>query len=82
LLIRALNKTVVQQKAAPALERWFLFYRRIPHYGVTVNISGPVAVPPAVVITMFPVFAPVGTIAVTCVFEFLVTVVAFTPPNV
>ena len=45
------------------------------------NIPWLVAAPPAVVITMFPVFAPVGTIAVTCGFEFLVTVVAFTPPN-
>ena len=28
-----------------------------------------------------PVFAPVGTSAVTCVSEFTVKVVAFTPPN-
>ena len=41
-----------------------------------------VAVPPGVVIAIFPVFAPVGTFAVTCVSEFTVTVVALTPPNV
>jgi hypothetical protein len=29
-----------------------------------------------------PVFAPVGTVAVTCVSELTVTAVAFTPPNV
>ena len=40
------------------------------------------AVPPGVVITIFPVFALVGTVAVTCVSEFTVNVVAATPPNV
>ena len=38
--------------------------------------------PPRVVMTIFPVLAPVGTFAVTWVSEFTVTVVAFTPPNV
>jgi hypothetical protein len=51
-------------------------------YCVTVNTSGLPAVPPGVVITIFPVFAPVGTSAVTCVSEFTVNVVAFTPPKV
>src|SRR5580700_10605867 len=41
-----------------------------------------VAVPPGVVIAIFPVIAPVGTSAVTSVSEFTVTVVAVTPPNV
>jgi len=41
-----------------------------------------VAVPPDVVIAIFPVFAPAGTVAVTCVSEFTVKVVAATLPNV
>jgi hypothetical protein len=49
---------------------------------VPVNTSGLAVVPPGVVITIFPVFAPVGTSAVTCVSEFTVNVVAFTPPKV
>ena len=40
------------------------------------------AVPPGVVITIFPVFAPLGTVAVTCVSELTVKLVAATPPNV
>jgi hypothetical protein len=40
------------------------------------------AVPPGVVIAIFPVFAPVGTLAVTNLSELTVNVVAFTPPNV
>jgi hypothetical protein len=38
-----------------------------------------VAVPPGVVMAIFPVTAPVGTVAVTCMSEFEVNVVAFTP---
>ena len=49
---------------------------------MTVKTPGLVAVPPGVVITIFPVFAPVGTLAITCVSEFTVKVGAFTPPNV
>ena len=41
-----------------------------------------VAVPPGVVTTILPVFAPVGTVAVICVSEFTVKMVAFTAPNV
>ena len=40
------------------------------------------ATPPGVVMAILPVFAPVGTVAVTCVSEFAVNAVAFTPPNV
>lgn len=40
------------------------------------------AVPPGVVIAMCPVFAPVGTVAVTWVSESTVKLVAFTPPKV
>ncbi len=40
------------------------------------------AVPPGVVIPIFPVFALVGTVAITCVSEFTVKLAAFTPPNV
>jgi hypothetical protein len=49
---------------------------------VTVNTPELTAVPPRVVIAIFPVFAPVGTVAVTRVSEFTVKLVAFTPPNV
>src|SRR5208337_3144160 len=53
-----------------------------PRYCVTVKTWVLVAVPPGVVIAIFPVFAPVGTYAVTCVSEFTVKLVAATPPNV
>ena len=49
---------------------------------MTVKFVELVADPPLVVITIFPVTAPVGTFAVTLVSEFTVTVVALTPPNV
>ncbi len=39
------------------------------------------AVPPGVAIDIFPVTAPVGTVAVTWVFEFTVKLVAATVPN-
>jgi len=48
----------------------------------TVNVPELVAVPPAVVILILPVTAPVGTVAVTCVAELTVKAVAFTPPKV
>jgi hypothetical protein len=48
----------------------------------TVNVPGPMALPPAVVIVTFPVLAPAGTVAVICVPEFTVKVVVFTPPKV
>jgi hypothetical protein len=41
-----------------------------------------VTVPPRVVIPIFPLLAPVGTVAVTFPLEFTVNVVAATPPNV
>ena len=41
-----------------------------------------VAVPPAVVMEIFPVTAPLDTIAVTCPSESTVKLVAFTPPKV
>jgi hypothetical protein len=51
--------------------------------GVTLNVPDLVAVPPGVVIAIFPVFEPLGTFAVTCcVAELIETTVAFTPPNV
>ncbi len=58
-----------------------LLLRLLPHY-VTVKATELVAVPPGVVIAILPVFAPVGTVAVTCVSEFMVKLVAATPPNV
>jgi hypothetical protein len=46
-----------------------------------VKVPELVAVPPGVVIAIFPVSAPGGTVAVTCVSEITVKVVALTPPN-
>jgi hypothetical protein len=51
-------------------------------YCLTVKTAALVAVPPGVVIAIFPVFAPLGTFAVTCVSEFTANVVALTRPNV
>jgi len=50
----------------------------------TVKVPELVAVPPCVVIVIFPLTAPVGTIAVTCVSGLVALTlnVAFTPPNV
>ena len=41
-----------------------------------------VADPPAVVTVIFPVLAPLGTVAVTLLSELTMNVVAFTPPKV
>ena len=46
------------------------------------NVPELVAVPPGVVTVIFPVLAPLGTVAVTLVLEFTVKLVAFTPPKV
>src|ERR1700732_3692993 len=51
-------------------------------YGSTVKVPELVAVPSGVVIPILPVFAPVGTVAVTFELEFTVKVAALTPPNV
>jgi hypothetical protein len=51
------------------------------NYGVTVKDVALDAVPPGVVTTIFPVFAPVGTVAVIWLLLFTVNVPAF-PPNV
>ena len=51
-------------------------------YGSTVKVPELVAVPSGVVIPILPVFAPVGTVAVTFEVEFTVKVAALTPPNV
>jgi hypothetical protein len=51
-------------------------------HGRTVKVPELVAVPPGVVIAILPVFAPVGTVAVTFESEFTVKAVALTPPNV
>ncbi|HEV2732065.1 MAG TPA: hypothetical protein VGV15_18685, partial [Terriglobales bacterium] len=48
---------------------------------LTVNVPELVAVPPVVVIAIFPVTAPPGTVALTCVAE-LTTKLAVTSPNV
>jgi hypothetical protein len=49
---------------------------------ITVKTVELVAVPPGVVTAIFPVMAPIGTVAVTCISEFTVKVVAATPPKV
>jgi hypothetical protein len=46
-----------------------------------VKVPELVAMPPGVVITILPVFAPLGTVAVTCESEFAVKVAALLPPN-
>jgi hypothetical protein len=51
-------------------------------YEVMVKVVALDALPPAVVTATFPVFAPVGTVAFTCVLETIVKLVAWTPPNV
>ena len=48
-------------------------------YGVTVKVPELVADPPAVVTVIFPVLAPLGTVAVTLLSEMTVNVAAFTP---
>jgi hypothetical protein len=51
-------------------------------YGVTVNVPVLVAVPPVVVTTILPDFAPVGTSAVSLESDLTVNIVALTPPKV
>ena len=48
-------------------------------YGVTVKVPKLVSDPPAVVTVIFPVLAPLGTVAVTLLSELTVNVAAFTP---
>src|ERR1019366_2414140 len=50
--------------------------------GVTLKVAELVAVPPGVVTAIFPVLAPLGTVAVILLSEFTVNVVAVTPPKV
>ena len=49
---------------------------------MTVNVVLLLALPPDVVTTMFPVMAPVGTVAVICDPELTVKLVAVMPPKV
>jgi len=51
-------------------------------YGITVNTALLVALPPGVVIVIFPVVAVAGTVRVTCVSEFVVNEVTFPLPTV
>ena len=54
-----------------------------PHWPVvTEKLPELLATPPGVVIAILPLTAPVGTVAVICVSELTVNVVAATPPNV
>ena len=69
--------------AKRALAHGKLFVLLFPaSHGVTLKADALVAVPPGVEIAMFPVIAPLGTVATTCVSEFTVKVVAATPPKV
>jgi hypothetical protein len=50
---------------------------------LTVNVPELVATPPGVAIAIFPVAAPVGTVAVTCVAELTLKVeILNTVPNI
>jgi hypothetical protein len=49
--------------------------------GVTVKVAALTALPPAVMTEIFPVMAPTGTVAITCVSEFTVKVAGI-PPKV
>src|SRR5438874_589311 len=73
---------IKRTKVGQPLERAAGYSNGSKAHGVTVKVVALVAAPPAVVIAILPVFAPVGTVAVTCVSELAVNVVAFTPPNV
>jgi hypothetical protein len=68
------------RKAAPK-GGFILLPKGSGHHGVTVKTPLLETDPPAVVIAMCPVFAPVGTVAVTSVAE-LSKKLAFTPPKV
>ena len=72
---RGLGKSQVLPRTYGAVARGHI-------YCVTTKFVALSAVPPGVVIPIFPVFAPTGTVAVTCVSELTVKAVAFTPPNV
>ena len=80
-----LGKTMshLQKKSRLVKGGFLLSFRPLskPH-GITVKLVEAVAVPPGVVMAIFPVFAPVGTSAVTVVSESTVTSVAFTPSKV
>jgi len=54
----------------------------MPECHITMKVAALVAAPPVVVILIFPVIAPTGTVAVTCVAEFTVKTDAFVPPKV
>jgi hypothetical protein len=54
---------------------------RIPRQS-TVKVPALVAVPPGVVTLIFPVFAPLGTVAVIWAYESTLKLVALTPPKV
>src|SRR6266853_2142491 len=71
----------MQEQIRREVGSYFSGRDRSRHY-VTVKLVAVVAVPLGVVITIFPVFAPVGTVAFTCVSDSTVKVVAFTPPKV
>ena len=51
-------------------------------YGITVKTALLVDLPPGVVTAIFPVFAAAGTLQVSCLSEFTVYAVTFTPPTV
>src|SRR5579863_1699985 len=52
------------------------------NYGVTVNFAELLPVPPGVITEIFPVLAPVGTLAINCLSDFTMKVFCVTPPKV
>ena len=77
----ALSRTQEQGEKPPARGGFVITVRRPERYGVTAKLLLLVSVPTGVVMAISPVTAPVGTTAVTRVFESTVKVVAFTPPK-
>src|SRR5215472_2576271 len=77
-----LSRTCAHRKAAPKGGIVPLLETARERHGVTTK--GTAAVPPAVVITRGPLFAPVGTVACTSVSEITVKAAfnPFTPPKV
>jgi hypothetical protein len=59
-----MSEIAFDEKAGRSQVGSLVSWTRTNLYGATVNFPELVAVPPAVVMTISPVFAPVGTVAV------------------
>ena len=80
MFVRFGKRVVQNEKAARGIGR--PVEQGCGAHGVTVNTVALAALPPGALTPIFPVRAPVGTVAAICVPEFTVKLVAFTPPNV